>query len=80
VANVLHQSGHSALGVAVHTAATSAFFHGYSAANLVAAGVATAGALVALIWLPQQPTARPDTAGARNVPAATGTPALERAQ
>jgi EmrB/QacA subfamily drug resistance transporter len=80
-ADVLHRGGHAALGLSVHNDAASAFFHGFSAANLVAAGVAAAGALIALTWLPAQPTTRPvDTADVRNVGAATGTPALDRAQ
>jgi len=80
-ADVLHRGGHAALGLSVRGGAASAFFHGFSAANLVAAGVAAAGALIALTWLPAQPTTRPvDTADVRNVGAATGTPALDRAQ
>ena len=43
-------------------AASSAFFHGFHAANYVAAGVAAAGALMALALLPAQPTtSRDDT-------------------
>jgi len=84
VASALHHAGHAALGISVHGAATSAFFHGFSTANLVAAGVAAVGTLIALAWLPAQPTARPaDTAGAgdlRTVPAATGTPAFDQGQ
>jgi len=81
VANGLRNGGHTALGIAVHHAATSAFFHGFSAANLVAAGVAATGALIALAWLPAQPTARPvDAREAGSMPAPTGTPALDGAQ
>ena len=57
-ANGLDRAGHTALGAALHDAATSAFFHGFSAANLVAAGVTAAGALIALAFLPAQPTVR----------------------
>jgi EmrB/QacA subfamily drug resistance transporter len=58
VANGLERAGHTTLGVALHDAATAAFFHGFSAANLVAAGVTAAGALIALAFLPAQPTVR----------------------
>jgi hypothetical protein len=56
VATGLSHSGHAGLGSAVHDAATSAFFHGFTVANLVAAGVAAAGALLALVLLPAHPT------------------------
>ena len=48
--------GHPALAAAVHNAASSAFFHGFHAADFVSAGVAAAGALMALALLPAQPT------------------------
>jgi hypothetical protein len=41
----------------VHDAATVAFFHGFHAANYVSAGVAAAGAVMALALLPSQPRA-----------------------
>ena len=44
------------LASAIHNAANSAFFHGFSTANYLAAGVAAAGALMALAFLPAQPT------------------------
>jgi EmrB/QacA subfamily drug resistance transporter len=56
-AGALAQAGRPALAAAVHDAANSAFFHGFRAANLVAAGVAGAGALMALFLLPAQPVA-----------------------
>jgi hypothetical protein len=56
--------GHPALAAAIHDAAGSAFFHGFHAANYVAAGVAAAGALIALTQLPAHP--RPEV----DVPAA----------
>jgi EmrB/QacA subfamily drug resistance transporter len=56
VAGKLSDVGQSALAAAVHRAATDAFFHGFSVANYVAAGVACAGAAVALALLPAQPT------------------------
>lgn len=49
------QTGHVALAHVVHHAALVAFFHGYSAATLVAAGVSTAGAVMAFVLLPAQP-------------------------
>ena len=54
--NVAH-AGHPALATAIHNAANTAFFHGFTAANYLAAGVATAGALMALALLPAHPTA-----------------------
>jgi EmrB/QacA subfamily drug resistance transporter len=51
----LERSGHTALAAIVHDAARSAFFHGFSAANLLAAGVAAAGAAMALALLPARP-------------------------
>jgi EmrB/QacA subfamily drug resistance transporter len=50
------QAGHPALAAAVHNAASSAFFDGFHTANYVAAGVAAAGAVMALALLPAQPT------------------------
>jgi hypothetical protein len=52
----LGRTGHSALASAVHDGASVAFFHGFSAANYLAAGVAAAGALIALVLLPAHPT------------------------
>jgi hypothetical protein len=53
---------HPALASAIHDAANSAFFHGFSVANYIAAGVAGAGALTALALLPAQPTVITDDA------------------
>ena len=44
-----------ALGRAVHDAATNAFIHGLSVSALVAGGVAAAGAILAVVFLPAQP-------------------------
>jgi EmrB/QacA subfamily drug resistance transporter len=52
----LAHAGHPALATAVHDAASSAFFHGFHAADYVSAGVAAAGGLMALALLPAQPT------------------------
>ena len=51
----LAHAGHQALAATIHNAASSAFFHGFHAANYVSAGVAVAGALMALAWLPAHP-------------------------
>jgi Na+/melibiose symporter-like transporter len=48
-----------ALGRAVHDAATNAFLHGLSIGCLVAGGVAAAGAVLAVLFLPAHP-ARPE--------------------
>jgi len=56
-ADRLSHAGHAALGAAVHDAASAAFFHGFIAANYLAAGVATAGAVMALLLLPAHPAA-----------------------
>ena len=46
------------VGIAVSDlAASNAFFHGFSAACLVAAGVSAAGAIVSLLLLPAHPAA-----------------------
>jgi hypothetical protein len=56
LAGKLAQAGHPAISAAVHNAATSAFFDGFHAANFVSAGVAAAGAVMALVLLPAHPT------------------------
>jgi hypothetical protein len=62
VAGKLSQAAHPMLASAVHNAANSAFFEGFHAANYVAAGIAAAGAVMALALLPAQPTtSRDDT-------------------
>jgi hypothetical protein len=48
--------GHPALAHGIHAAASNAFFHGFSAGCLVAAGVGAAGAIGALLLLPAHPT------------------------
>jgi hypothetical protein len=53
-------SGHPALAAATSDAARSAFFHGFHAGNYVSAGVAAAGALLALAFLPAHPAAPSD--------------------
>jgi EmrB/QacA subfamily drug resistance transporter len=61
VADQIH-AAHPALAAAIHNAANAAFFHGFHTANYVAAGVAAAGAVMALALLPAQPTAKTDEA------------------
>src|ERR1700759_922691 len=62
VAGKLAHAGHPLLATGVHNAANSAFFQGFHVANYVAAGIAAAGAVMALALLPAQPTiSRDDT-------------------
>jgi EmrB/QacA subfamily drug resistance transporter len=70
VAARISRSGHAGLGNLVHQAASGAFIHGLSAGCLVAGGVALAGAIMAAVLLPAQPS--PTLAGR---PAAQPTPA-----
>ncbi len=60
LASKLSAAGHPALGLAIHDAASTAFFHGFHSANWVAAGVAGAGAVMAFALLPAQPKAAVD--------------------
>jgi EmrB/QacA subfamily drug resistance transporter len=76
-AGQLTHAGHPALATAVHRAASSAFFDGFHVANFVSAGVAAAGAVMALALLPAQPTARAEDT--RDV-SATGSPAVSSAR
>jgi EmrB/QacA subfamily drug resistance transporter len=55
VAGQVSAAGHGALGQAVKNAATNAFLHGLSIGCLVAGGVAAAGAVLAVLFLPAQP-------------------------
>jgi hypothetical protein len=75
-AGKLTHAGHPVLASAIHNAANSAFFQGFHAATYVAAGIAAAGAVMALALLPAQPTtSRDDTP---ELPA-LGTPATAAA-
>jgi hypothetical protein len=60
VAGQLAHAGHPALAAAIHDAASSAFFDGFHTANVVAAGVAATGAVIALALLPAHPAAHAD--------------------
>jgi hypothetical protein len=64
----LDHAGHPALAATIHDAASAAFFHGFHAANYVSAGVAAAGALMALVLLPAHPSADQDTAPETQTP------------
>jgi hypothetical protein len=55
VSGQIAAAGHGALGQTIHTAATNAFLHGLSISCLVAGGVAAAGAVLAVVFLPAQP-------------------------
>jgi EmrB/QacA subfamily drug resistance transporter len=73
----LAHGGHPQLASHLHDAATAAFFHGFNAANYLAAGVAAAGAVMALALLPAHPTTSDDDAtGVR----ALGSPAAATAR
>jgi EmrB/QacA subfamily drug resistance transporter len=56
VADRLASTGHSSLAANLHHATSHAFFGGFSAGCLVAAGVALAGAITAAVLLPAHPT------------------------
>ncbi|HTU78262.1 MAG TPA: MFS transporter [Solirubrobacteraceae bacterium] len=75
VAGKLAHGGHGALASALHDAANEAFFHGFSTGDYLAAGVAAAGAVMALALLPAQPTTSvedmPDLAALRSPAAAS---------
>jgi EmrB/QacA subfamily drug resistance transporter len=61
----LDAAGQSGVARALRDAASTAFFDGFGAACLVAAGVALAGAVMAAMLLPAQPPGRNDPAAAR---------------
>jgi EmrB/QacA subfamily drug resistance transporter len=58
LANRASLNGHPHLANAVHAAASNAFFHGFGAACLVAAGISAAAAIAALVLLPAHPAPR----------------------
>jgi EmrB/QacA subfamily drug resistance transporter len=94
VAAVAHQSVGAAytvagqvpgtLGQVVRTAATNAFIHGLSIGCLVAGGVAAAGAVMAVLFLPAQPASAAVTTPSPSRPATSaagtaGTPGKDTA-
>jgi EmrB/QacA subfamily drug resistance transporter len=60
-----------ALGQAIHTAATNAFLHGLSIGCLVAGGVAAAGAILAVLFLPAHPVSPPVLTPTETLPVKT---------
>jgi hypothetical protein len=54
-ASQLNARGHPQLAASLQDAASTAFFHGFETAVLVAAGIALAGSVVALVLIPAQP-------------------------
>jgi hypothetical protein len=67
VAGKLAHAGDPRHATAVHDAAVSAFFHGFNAANYVAAGVAALGAVMAVALLPAQPNVGSDDLSAERI-------------
>jgi predicted MFS family arabinose efflux permease len=51
----LGATGQTGLATSLHEAASTAFFHGFEAAVLAAAGIALAGSVMALVLIPSQP-------------------------
>ncbi|MEA2280550.1 MAG: hypothetical protein QOK21_1157 [Solirubrobacteraceae bacterium] len=74
-AGKLGSAGHPVLASRVHDAASAAFFHGFHAANYLAAGVATVGAVMALALLPAHPTVGDDDTAEARAPRAPATAA-----
>ena len=68
-------AGSGALGQAVRNAATNAFLHGLSIGCLVAGGVAAAGAVLAVTFLPAQPSGPSAARQAGSEPSRASTPA-----
>jgi hypothetical protein len=62
-ADQLAAAGQGGVAAALHEAASTAFFHGFEIACLVAAAVAIAGAVFALILIPAQPLRQSEAAG-----------------
>jgi predicted MFS family arabinose efflux permease len=79
VSGQIAAAGHGALGQAIHTAATNAFLYGLSISCLVAGGVAAAGAVLAVMFLPAQP-ASPTVTMPSGSSAPARTPAEESAR
>jgi EmrB/QacA subfamily drug resistance transporter len=61
-------AGHPVLGQALQNASTSAFLSGLTVGCLVAGGVAAAGAVLAVLFLPAQPPQPASPAGAAETP------------
>ena len=69
--------GHPALGQALQHASTNAFLHGLTIGALVAGGVAAAGAILAVLFLPAQP-AQPRSGRERGGAVRDGQPAQSK--
>jgi len=72
LAQRLAATGHPELAARVHAATSAAFFHGFTAGNLLAAGVTGAGTIAALLLLPAQPSRA--VAPLRSAPAPAAAP------
>jgi EmrB/QacA subfamily drug resistance transporter len=72
-ASNLGSTGHPVLASRVHDAASTAFFQGFHAANYLTAGVAAAGAVMALLLLPAHPTVSSDDAAEVRAPGSLAT-------
>jgi hypothetical protein len=72
-ANELGSAGHPELASAIRDAASAAFFNGFHAANFVSAGVAAAGAVMALWLLPAHPTVSSEDAPEVRAPCSPAT-------
>ena len=76
VAARLSAAGQTSIAGGLHTAASNAFIHGLSAGCLLAGGVALAGAVMAALLLPAQPSRDPDPLVAgQDLGGASGLPA-----
>jgi EmrB/QacA subfamily drug resistance transporter len=72
-ASKVGSAGHPELASAIHDAASAAFFNGFHAANFVSAGVAAAGAVMALWLLPAQPSVSSEDAPEVRAPCSPAT-------
>lgn len=71
------QHGRPQVAAGLHDAASNAFFHGFSIANLIAGGIAAAGGLMVLVLLPAHPGAEADDLTPELRTLATAQPAAE---
>jgi hypothetical protein len=78
IAGQVAHHGHPVLAAGIHHAATQAYLSGFTAANLVAAGVAAAGAVMALALLPAHPGQEADE-GPQLSPLGAPEPCMETA-
>src|SRR6202012_4285141 len=74
-AGAVAHAGQPGLATGLHDAAANAFFHGFTTANYVAAGVALAGAAMALALLPAHPAMDHPDAEATSLAGVTSPPA-----